>query len=167
MVTKVANVFHRDGKLSAVGTFNDFDRQDIKIEIMSADFGDVLYTQEASLDYQGYHTVQLSTPVEVNDFAVVITYTKGAPVEGESIDTSAGSYKTSIEEGQSFVFAGGKWKDMADKDIKTVLTTDKGRSVYFTENGYWKKFLTESETEMLRKTDFVPGNCCIKALFQE
>ena len=165
--TKVANVFHKEGKLSAVGTFNDFDYQDIKIEIMSADFGKVLYTQEATLDYQGYHTIQLSTPVEVNDFAVVITYTKGAPVEGESIDTVVGSYKTSIEKGQSFVFAGGKWKDMSDEDINTVLTTGKGRSVYFSENGMWKDFLNESEAEMLFTADFAPGNCCIKALFQE
>ena len=115
--TKVTNVFNREGKLSAVGTFNDFDRQDIKIEIMSADFGDVMYTQEASLDYQGYHTVQLST-------------------------------------------------HMSDEDIKTVLTTGKGRSVYFSENGMWKDFLNETEAEPLFTADFAPGNCCIKALFQ-
>ena len=41
--TKVANVFHKKGKLAAVGTYNISDKQDIKIEIMSADFKNVLY----------------------------------------------------------------------------------------------------------------------------
>jgi len=163
--TKTANVFHKKGRLAAVGTFNDFDSQDIKIEIMSADFKDVLYTQDASLDYHGYHTVKLTTPVDVEDFAVVITYTKGAPVEGESVETAAGSYRTSIEKGQSFVFADGKWKDMSDSDIKTVLETHKGQPVFFNEKGAWRNFLTDSEMEAFLKTDFAPGNCCIKALF--
>ena len=134
--TKVANVFHNAGKLAAVGTFNDFDKQGIKIEIMSADFKNVLYTQDAVLDYHGYHTVELTKPVEVSDFAVVVTYEKGAPVEGESIENGDGMYKTVSEKGQSFVFAGGTWKDLSDADAKTVL-----------------------------ETDFAPGNACIKALF--
>lgn len=134
--TKVANVFHNAGKLAAVGTFNDFDKQSIKIEIMSADFKNVLYTQDAVLDYHGYHTVELTKPVEVSDFAVVVTYEKGAPVEGESIENGDGMYKTVSEKGQSFVFAGGTWKDLSDADAKTVL-----------------------------KTDFAPGNACIKALY--
>ena len=134
--TKVANVFHNAGKLAAVGTFNDFDKQSIKIEIMSADLKNVLYTQDAVLDYHGCHTVELTKPVEVSDFAVVVTYEKGAPVEGESIENGDGMYKTVSEKGQSFVFAGGTWKDLSDADAKTVL-----------------------------KTDFAPGNACIKALF--
>lgn len=134
--TKVANVFHKAGKLAAVGTFNDFDKQSIKIKIMSADFKNVLYTQDAVLDYHGYHTVELTKPVEVSDFAVVVTYEKGAPVEGESIENGDGMYKTVSEKGQSFVFAGGTWKDLSDADAKTVL-----------------------------KTDFAPGNACIKALY--
>ena len=134
--TKVANVFHNAGKLAAVGTFNDFDKQSIKIEIMSADLKNVLYTQDAVLDYHGYHTVELTKPVEVSDFAVVVTYEKGAPVEGESIENGDGMYKTVSEKGQSFVFAGGTWKDLSDADAKTVL-----------------------------ETDFAPGNACIKALF--
>ncbi|MBQ1903184.1 MAG: hypothetical protein II168_02335 [Ruminococcus sp.] len=134
--TKVANVFHNAGKLAAVGTFNDFDKQSIKIEIMSADLKNVLYTQDAVLDYHGCHTVELTKPVEVSDFAVVVTYEKGAPVEGELIDNGDCMYKTVSEKGQSFVFAGGTWKDLSDADAKSVL-----------------------------KTDFAPGNACIKALF--
>ena len=164
---KTANVFHKKGRLAAVGTFNDFDSQDIKIEIMSADFKDVLYTQDASLDWHGCHTIKLTTPVDVEDYAVVITYSKGAPVEGESIDTAAGSYKTSIEKGQSFVLADGKWKDMSDSDIKSAVRTDKGQAVFFNEKGAWRNFMTDSDMEALLKTDFTPGNCCIKALYTE
>ena len=162
---RAANVFHKKGKLAAVGTFNDFDSQDIKIEIMSADFKDLLYSQDASLDWHGYQTVKLTTPVDVEDFAVVITYSKGAPVEGESIDTAAACYKTSIEKGQSFVFVDGKWKDMSDSDIKTAVRAEKGKPVFFNEKGAWRNFLSDSDMEVLLKADFAPGNCCIKALF--
>ena len=165
--TKVANVFHRKGMLAAVGTYNDFDSQDITIEIMSADLNNVLYTQEATLNYYGYHTVQLTNPVEAEDFAVVITYTKGAPVEGEDIEIDIGTYKTSIEKGQSFVFVDGKWKDMADSDIRTVLRTEKGQSSSLSENDILRNELTENEIEAILKPDFEPGNCCIKALLSD
>lgn len=164
--TKAANVFHKKGKLAAVGTFNDFDKQNIKIEIMSADFKQVLYTQEAVLDYQGCHTIKLKDPVEAEDFAVVITYEKGAPVEGESVDTDVCSYKTSIDTGQSFVFVDGEWKDMTDSSIKSVIKTNAQPS-FLSEKGEWKDYLSESETEAMLRTDFEPGNCCIKALFQK
>ena len=146
--TKVANVFHKAGKLAAVGTYNDFDEQDIKIEIYDAEMQDLLYSQEAKLGCRGYHTIELDTPVDVTDYAVVITYPNGAPVEGESIDfrqmdpealTPIGNfeYKTVSEKGQSFVYVDDNWKDMTDSDIKDVL-----------------------------KIDFEPNNCCIKALYE-
>lgn len=145
--TKVANVFHKAGKLVAVGTYNDFDEQDIKIEVYDAGMQELLYSQDAKLEYHGYHTINLDAPVDVTDYAVVITYTKGAPVEGESIDfsqldynalTSIGNleYKTVSEKGQSFVYTDSCWKDMTDSDIKDVL-----------------------------KIDFEPNNCCIKAIY--
>lgn len=165
--TKVANVFHKKGKLAAVGTFNNFGTQNIKIEIMSADFKDLLYKQDAVLDYNGYHTITLASTVDAEDFAVVITYEKGAPVEGESFYTGLVSYKTSIEKGQSFVFVDGSWKDMSDSDIKSVLKTGNGQSVCFSEKGEWRDYLSDSDMENLLKTDFEPGNCCIKALFME
>ena len=163
--TKTANVFHKKGKLAAVGTFNNFDKQDIKIEIMSADFKNVLYTQNASLGYQGYQTVELTKPVDVENYAVVITYSKGAPVEGETIGFAVASYKTSIEKGQSFVFADGKWKDMTDSDINKVIKTDKVRSFIDGDCGAWKKILTSSDIEAIKNPDFAPGNACIKALY--
>ena len=133
--TNTANVFHKSGKLAAVGTYNDFDKQNIKIQIYSADFKDILYTQDAVLDYHGYHTIELDTPVDVSDFAVVISYEKGAPVEGEDIDYGQAEYKTVSESGQSFVLLDDEWKDMTDSDIKKALNIN-----------------------------FEPNNCCIKAL---
>ena len=163
--TKVANVFHKKGRLAAVGTYNIFDEQDIKIEIMSADFKAVLYSQDAKLGYHGYHTVELTKPVDVEDFAVVITYSKGAPVEGETIENDSGMYKTVSEKGQSFVFTGGKWKDMTDKDIKTVLKTYNGQSASAGQIGAVRDNLTEDEIKQILRDDFEPRNCCIKALF--
>jgi hypothetical protein len=164
--TTTANVFHKAGKLAAVGTYNDFDEQDIKIEIYDSSFTDLLYSQDAVLGYHGYHTVVLDTPVDVTDFAVAITYSKGAPVEGETIETFIGSYRTSIEKGQSFVLVDGKWKDMTDSDIKTVLETDIGQPIQLSENGELKDYLTDSEIKAMSDPDFEPGNCCIKALYQ-
>ncbi len=134
--TFAANVFHKQGKLAAVGTYNDFDKQNIRIQLYSADFKDILYSQDAVLDYHGYHTIVLDTPVDVSDFAVVISYEKGTPVEGEDIDYGQADYKTVSESGQSFVKINDSWKDMTDSDIKDIL-----------------------------KLDFEPNNCCIKALF--
>ena len=164
--TTTANVFHKAGKLAAVGTYNDFDEQDIKIEVFDSSFTNLLYSQDAVLDYHGYHTVVLDKPVDVTDCAVAITYSKGAPVEGNTIDIDMGSYKTSIEKGQSFLFVDGKWKDMADSDIKTVLETAKVQSDLLSEKGELKDYLNDSDMEAIHNTDFDPGNCCIKALYQ-
>ena len=119
--TKTANVFHKAGKLVSVGTYNDFDEQDIIIEVYNEDFTELLYTQNAVLGYHGYHTIYLDTPVDVTDYAVAITYTKGAPIEGEYVDCDGCEYKTVSEKGQSFVYIDNCWKDMTDSDIKDVL----------------------------------------------
>ncbi len=133
--TTTANVFHKSGTLAAIGTYNDFDRQDIKIEVYDPAFTELLYSQEAVLDYKGYHTIELDTPLEVSDYAVSVTYSKGAPVEGEDIDYGSSVYKTVSEKGKSFVRL-ESWKDLTDDDIKTSLDID-----------------------------FEPNNCCIKALY--
>ncbi|WP_019680475.1 lectin like domain-containing protein [Ruminococcus flavefaciens] len=136
-ITKTANVFHKEGKLAAVGTYNDFDEQDIKIEIYDAGIQNLLYSQDAKLDYHGYHTIELDTALDVTDYAIVINYTKGAPVEGEDVDYGELEYKTVSEKGQSFVYAGNVWNDVVNSDIKAVL-----------------------------KIDFEPNNCCIKAIYK-
>ncbi|MBR4581041.1 MAG: hypothetical protein IKO32_07395 [Lachnospiraceae bacterium] len=134
--TTTANVFHKAGTLVAVGTYNDFDNQDITIEIYDGSFTNVLYTQQATLDYHGYHTIKLDEPVDVTDYAVAITYSKGAPVEGENIDYGDIDYVTKAEAGQSFVKT-YEWHDLTEDGIEEELGID-----------------------------FKPGNCCIKALYQ-
>ena len=136
--TKIANVFHKAGKLAAIGTYNHFNDQDIRIEIYDADFNEVLYSQDAVLDYHGYHTIELDTPVDVTDYAIAVTYSKAAPVEGKSMDYGEIDYKTVSKSGQSYVYTENGWKDMTDDDIKKVLGID-----------------------------FEPNNCCIKALYTE
>lgn len=49
---------------------------------------------------------------------------KKRPVKGDNIKSDFGEYRTAAEKGQSFVFAGGKWKDMTDNDVKNILKTD-------------------------------------------
>ena len=120
-----------------MGTYNDFDEQDIKIEIYDAGIQNLLYSQDAKLDYHGYHTIELDTALDVTDYAIVINYTKGAPVEGEDVDYGELEYKTVSEKGQSFVYAGNVWNDVVNSDIKAVL-----------------------------KIDFEPNNCCIKAIYK-
>ncbi len=134
--TKVANVFHKEGKLAAVGTYSIYDKQDIKIEIYDASLENVIYSQDAVLDYNGYHTIGLDEPLDVKDYAIAITYSEGAPVEGEVTDGGWIEFRTISESGQSYVYIDG-WKDMTDSDIKDVL-----------------------------KIDYEPNNCCIKALYK-
>jgi len=133
--TQTANVFHEKGKLAAVGTYCADKQQNIRIEIYDSSFTELLYAQDALLDYSGYHTVELTEPVDVNDFAVVIKYEGEAPVEGESIDYGEINYVTCSEPGQSYVYLDG-WKDLTDDGIRSMLNID-----------------------------FAPNNCCIKALF--
>ncbi len=142
-ITTTANVFHKAGTLAAVGTYNDFDEQEITIKIYDADFKELLYSQDAVLDHHGYHTVKLDTPVYVTDYALAISYSYGAPVEGEYIDYDDTDYKTVSASGQSFVCVTCSdgtvydWKDLTSSDIKEYLNID-----------------------------FEPNNCCIKALYQ-
>ena len=134
--TKVANVFHKEGKLAAVGTYNFYNNQDIKIEIYDASFQELLYSQDAVLDYPGYHTIKLDKQLDVTDYAIAITYSEAAPVEGDDTDIDDYEIRTISESGQSYVYIDG-WKDLTDSDIKDVL-----------------------------EIKFEPNNCCIKALYE-
>ena len=133
----MANVFHKAGVLAAVGTYNDFDgSQDIIIEIYDRNFTNLLYSQETVLDYRGYHTITLDEPINVTDYAIAITYSEGAPVEGETEDYGELDYVTTSDAGQSFVKL-DKWRDLTEEGIEKELGTD-----------------------------YKPGNCCIKALYR-
>lgn len=149
--TTAANVYHEGGKLAAVGTYvgvsetmhdSIYGMQDedhsITIEIRDADLNEVLATKKATFDYDGYYVVELDEPIEVTDFAVVVTYNGYAPVEGknEGRIRSGLNYFAKSEAGQSFILNGDEWIDVTDPSIV--------------------------ETLGLREE---PNNVCIKALF--
>lgn len=156
-VTTVANVFHHEGTLSAVGTyvgmdadifcsfpFGTMDDTHIQIEIRDASMEKVLATKEVSFDYEGYYVVELDEPIEVSDFSVVISYNATAPIEAVDPDDLEEeghgghrvNYISGIEPGQSFIYLSGQWMDLADEKTQQALG-------------------------LLYPTN----NCCIKALF--
>ena len=136
----LANVFRRKGTLAAVGTYSDTKQQEIRIDVYDANFDKLLYTQEATLGHMGYHTVELDTPLKVEDCAVAVTYSKSAPVEGVNHVNDKLIFRAVAEPGQSFAClpGTGEWKDMTDDDIREALGIS-----------------------------FKPNNCCIKALYTD
>ncbi len=166
--TTVANVFHSAGKLAAVGTYNNFDEeQSIKIEIYDSSFKTLMYSQDATLNYHGYQTVDLDNPVNVADYAIVITYTKGAPVEGETINYDTYDYITSCGSGQSYVFL-GDWKNKASifHAVEVPEGEEEAPAVDHTYD-YIKdlKDMNDGNIKEALGIDFTPNNCCIKALY--
>lgn len=113
-VTTTANFFHHAGTLAAVGTYTVTDGQKLTVEIRDAALETVLYTQEAQLTYPGYHLIDLETPQEVSDYAIVIRYTGEAPVEGGAYEDAYISYRPSSEAGVSFTEKGGEWFDLSE-----------------------------------------------------
>jgi len=156
--TTVANVFHHKGQLAAVGTYVGItegnldpellwgtpDDTRIRIEIRDANMEKVLATKECEFDFEGYYVIELDTPIEVDDFSVVVTYHAAAPVEVCDVESfEAGEetigkrqYRTTSEKGESFVLVNGEWMDLSDMENCEAL-------------GY----------------DYPLNNCCIKALF--
>ena len=139
--TTVANVYDYSGTIGGIGTYVGLNRLDekhfdfaisptnITVEIRSADFETVLYTQEASFDLAGYYVVELDEPVEVSGpFSVVITFHNGncCTFEGPTDEsyTAQSRYVTSISEGESFVLMDGLWRDLADPATAEDLGLD-------------------------------------------
>ena len=110
---KVANVFAGKGKLGAIGTYSLAPEQDIKIEIYDKKLEKVLYTQDAHLEGFGYHTVELTESLDVDGFAVAVTYGFDAPVEGEEVDDWI-KFIPNAEKGVSYLWLDGEWKDTTD-----------------------------------------------------
>lgn len=113
-VTATANVFHHAGTLAAVGTYTMADGQKLTLEIRDAALENVLYTQDAQFDYKGYHLIDLETPQEVSDYAIVIRYEGEAPVEGGGMEDEFISYRPSSETGVSFMENEGRWFDLSE-----------------------------------------------------
>ena len=99
----------------------------------------MLCTKTADFDFDGYYVVELDEPVEVTDFAVVITYNGYAPAEGDDVEIHTTlNYVADSNPGESFVLLNGEWFDTSDPSAQEVLGTA-----------------------------MAPNNCCIKALFVE
>lgn len=114
--TTTANVFKGKGTLTAIGTYSLNDDQDITIRIMTPDLSECIYSQDAHIDLTGYHVIELNHPQEVDEYAIAITYTKGAPVEGESKELESPFNVISVcERGQSYILIDNEWMDMNDK----------------------------------------------------
>ncbi len=134
--TVVANIFPQEGKLKAVGTYTVEHNQKLTIEIYDEKIEELICSKVAEYPVGGYHVVELEEPVEVSGFAVVVRYSRAAPVEGEAWEDSLLSYSVGAENGESFVCIDGEWKDMADAGTRELLGID-----------------------------FEPNNCAVKALF--
>lgn len=135
---KLANVFHERGNLRAVGTYITEPNQRILVEVMDEAMTNVLYSQEETFETIGYHLLNLDESISVSDYAIAITYEKSAPVEGESWKAGYGwiEYRASSDAGQSFVCIDGNWYDLHDSESMDLLSLD-----------------------------YVPNNCCIKAVY--
>ena len=135
--TTIANVFHDSGTLRAVGTYTADLNTSVHIEIRDVNMENVLCEQDAFFAINGYHTVVLDTPIDVNNYSIVITFDAQAPVEGESFEIDTIEYfEATVNPGESYVLIDGEWVDMSSDNISELLGID-----------------------------FIPNNCCIKAIF--
>ncbi len=120
--TTTANVFREKGTLAAVGTYVPTDDTDLAIKIMTPDLDGCLYSQEFHADYAGYCVFELEKPIDVDEYAIAVTYPNGAPVEGkaEKLETAIYTDVTS-KSGQSFILFDGKWLDMSEEQTWNQL----------------------------------------------
>ena len=137
-VTTTANVFKGEGTLSAVGTFSCADDEDITIKLLTPDLSECLYSEDHHIDYMGYHVIEFTEPQAVDEYAISISYKRGAPVEGDHSEIEDGMliFDPVCESGRSFILIDGEWHDM-------------------------------SEEATAKLCGFVTNNACIKALYTE
>ena len=138
----VGSVYDHTGSIGGVGTYLGWYFGDdghmmittsecsVTVEVRSADFSEVLYSQDATFPMGGYYVVEFDEPVEVDgEFAVVVTYhgDQVVPVEGASEeDYLAGmemTYVTSCELGDSFILYDNEWRDLADPATSEYILT--------------------------------------------
>ena len=124
--TYIGNVYDHAGTIGGVGTYLGFTEEKLSlspcsatVEIRSADFSSLIYSQEASFSLPGYYVVEFPEEVKVDGpFSVVVVYHDGnyVAVEGESNEyyTVQSHYVTSINAGESFVRINEEWRDLSD-----------------------------------------------------
>lgn len=114
--TTTANFFTGKGKLSAVGTYVLANDTDLNIQIMTPDCKECLYSQKYHADLKGYHVFKLDTPMDVRAYVIAVTYSTGAPVEGESIVYDSTARVDIVSEmGQSYILVNDEWLDMSEQ----------------------------------------------------
>ncbi|MBR0118560.1 MAG: hypothetical protein IJM01_00355, partial [Eubacterium sp.] len=159
----IANIFHKNGMLTAVGTYILDGCKDIDISIYDEKTGELLHEQKASFDEPArlsgdslpaakeeggnlvsrafggsasYYTIPLDKQVEADGFRIEVVYDGAAPVEGEEAFDGHLRYKASSEKDQSYIRISDRWYDLADPQTKEKLGIG-----------------------------FAPNNACIKAIF--
>ncbi len=93
------------------------DDTDLTIQILTADLEECLYSQEVHVDRMGYYVWDLDEPMEVEKYAIAVTYPGEAPVEGESMELEASLHvRSHSAEGQSFMLLeDGTWLDLGSE----------------------------------------------------
>ena len=135
----VGSVYDHTGSIGGVGTYLGWcygeygmtittSECSVTVEVRSADFSEVLYSQDATFPMGGYYVVEFDSPVEVDgEFAVVVTYhgDQAIPVEGSSMEDMGTelTYVTSCELGNSFIFYDEEWRDLADPATSEYILT--------------------------------------------
>ena len=133
--TSVASVYKHPGKLAAIGIYTDDPNVSFTVEILDGQFGDVIATKQKTFDSIGYHVIELDSPVDVNEFTVVLRSTGTIMVEGESspfyllkVSSVKGvpsggmvEYVINSVKGRSFVEIDGEWVDMTEESTKQYV----------------------------------------------
>ena len=168
--TVCANVFDAKGYLKAVGTFICEKGETVTVKILKGQFGELLYTRDASFEDLGYHTIELDSPLPVEGFTVVIEYHGPAPCEGFTIGDGDLIYSAECHPGESFVYVDGNWLDMAGSGTYDALSSADGYSESvcdycgLDEAGTVSAMFEECSVEG-SPSSVTLGNVCIKALF--
>ncbi len=74
-------------------------------------------TTQGTTSYAGFYTIELLEPVDMRagtTFAVVLTVQKNGGNAGLGVEYNYSYGQVSISPGQSFIYTGGKWKDLTN-----------------------------------------------------
>ena len=141
-ITEAVNAFTAENGelLTAVSFYTAVDNVDYTIKIYddttSTDFINELTTQSGTIEYTGFHTIQLTNPVHLtldDDFYVYVSLSDGGHAFDRTSDVP--------------VLLGASYKTV-------VVSAAKPGESYFKQDGHWVDFYLEEST----------GNFCIKAL---
>ena len=160
--TTVANHYVHSGNIAAIGIYTPDPDLTVSVEICDGLWGDTLYSNEVTIPYEGYHTIELPDPVASEEFTVIVRYPGGAPVQGSSceyeetvgFDSIVAGYYAAIDEGQSFIKIGGEWVDMSSADIADQVE-------FTSEYADMMEEIVGSDVHSV-----VPNNPCIVVLFK-